>query len=143
MAVYSSSKKNFKENTMSDAQLLIVRGLPGSGKSTLAKTYTDRVHCETDQYFSLGGEYKWDASKLQTAHRWCQAKVYQALKEGKKVVVSNTFTKLWEFEPYLEMAADLKISVKVIELTGQYGNIHGVSEEHIKKMAARWEVYNG
>ena len=122
------------------ANLLIIRGLPGSGKSTLAKTFTDRVHIETDMYFSLDGPYNWDGSKLGKAHKWCQDQVRSALIEGKKVVVSNTFTKKWEMQPYFDTAKELNISIQVIELHTQYGNIHGISEDKVKKMKSRWEV---
>jgi predicted kinase len=120
-------------------QLLLVRGLPGSGKTTYAKTLTEYTHYETDMYFCLDGEYKWDGSQITKAHRWCQAKVYEALKAGKKVVVSNTFTKKWEMDAYFEMAKELNVPVSVEVMTEQYGNIHGVSEDHIKKMKDRWE----
>lgn len=121
-------------------QLLLVRGLPGSGKSTFAVTLTDRVHLETDMYFSLGGTYQWDGSKLGKAHQWCQDQVRQALSEGKSVVVSNTFTKKWEMKAYFEMAQELGVGISVVEMKNRYGNIHGVSEEHIKKMEDRWEA---
>ena len=117
------------------AQLLIVRGLPGSGKSTYAKSLIDRVHFEADMYFSRNGEYKWVASELGHAHKWCQEQVRKSLSEGNKVVVSNTFTKKWEMKDYLEMTP----SVAVVEMTSQYKNIHGVSEEHILKMRERYE----
>ena len=122
-----------------DRQLLLIRGLPGSGKSTYARTLTDYTHFETDMYFCLSGESKWVGSEIARAHRWCQAKVYEALKEGKNVVVSNTFTKKWEMETYFEMAKELGISISVKEMTGKYANVHGVSEEHIQKMKSRWE----
>ena len=120
-------------------QLLLVRGLPGSGKTTYAKTLKDRTHFETDMYFSLDGEYKWDGSKLTVAHRWCQDQVRRALTEGRKVVVSNTFTKKWEMQPYFDMAEELGVPISIVEMTGMYPNIHGVSEEHIAKMKDRWE----
>ena len=43
-------------------ELFLLRGLPGSGKSTLAKSL-DGIHVEADQFFMVGGEYKFDASK--------------------------------------------------------------------------------
>jgi predicted kinase len=126
---------------MSDAQLLLVRGIVGSGKTFYAQTLTDRVHYETDMYFEQDGEYRFDGSKLPVAHRWCQAKVYQALKEGKKVVVSNTFTRLWEMKDYFNMAKELNVTVDVEEMKGRYPNLHGVPDDIVQKMLDRWEVY--
>ena len=119
--------------------LLLLRGLPGAGKSTYARTLTEYTHLETDMYFSKDGEYNWDGSLLGKAHKWCQDEVRRVLISGSNVVVSNTFTKKWEMEAYFEMAKELNIPIKVIEMTGSYPNIHGVSEEHIAKMKARWE----
>lgn len=129
-----------KYMTIHTANLLLVRGIPGSGKSTYAKTLTDYVHFETDMYFSLSGEYKWDGSQLGRAHKWCQNQVRQALLEGKKVVCSNTFIKRWEIKPYQDIANELHVSIEIIEMKGRYPNIHGVSEEHIQKMLAKWEI---
>jgi predicted kinase len=73
---------------MSDAQLLLIRGLPGSGKSTLAKTkYPDGVHLEADMYFSRNGEYKFNPPELPKAHQWCQEETKKALDAGLKVVL--------------------------------------------------------
>jgi hypothetical protein len=57
------------------------------------------------------------------------------LQEGEKVVVSNTFVKRWEMEPYLEMCAD----VTIVEAKGEYANIHGVPEEVVNRMRLGWE----
>lgn len=121
-------------------KLLLVRGLPGSGKTTFANQFPDRVHYETDMYFTNSdGVYNWDGSQLGRAHKWCQDSTREALRSGDSVVVSNTFTKKWEMEAYFEMAKELGVSVSVVEMPNRYGNIHGVSEEHIAKMKARWE----
>jgi predicted kinase len=130
-------------DNMSDnyAQLLLIRGLPGSGKTTFADQLLDRRHFETDMYFTNNeGIYKWDGSQLGRAHKWCQDSTRQYLAQGDYIVVSNTFTKKWEMQPYFDMAKELGVSIEVVEMTGQYGNIHGVSEEHIKKMRDRWET---
>jgi len=119
--------------------LLLIRGLPGSGKTTYARTLSDYVHLETDMFFMKNGVYNWVGSELGKAHKWCQEEVKKSLLEGKNVVVSNTFTKKWEMKAYFEMAKELNIPIKVIEMTGNWPNIHGVSEDHIAKMKARWE----
>lgn len=121
------------------AKLLLLRGLPGSGKSTYAATLTDYVNFEADTYFGTGDDYKWRGDLLGKAHEWCQNQTRQALIEGKNVVVSNTFTKLWEMQAYFDMAKELGVPVEVLEMTGNWPNIHGVSEEHIANMRKRWQ----
>jgi predicted kinase len=86
------------------------------------------------------GVYKWDGALLGKAHKWCQDMTRTALVAGDYVVVSNTFTKKWEMQAYFDMAKELGVSIEVVEMTGNYPNIHGVSEEHIKKMKDRWEA---
>lgn len=127
--------------------LVIIRGLPGSGKSTKAKELIDKGFVndwfETDTFFiGLDGSYNFDAGKLKEAHEWCQQSVKSSLKKGRSVVVSNTFTRIWEMEPYLEMAKSLNADVIVIECTGKYENIHGVPKEAIERMSERWETLN-
>jgi predicted kinase len=127
--------------TTNTVNLLLIRGLPGSGKTTYAKTLTGYTHFETDMYFTNSdGVYKWDGTQLGRAHKWCQDSTRAALERGDWVVVSNTFTKKWEMQAYFDMAKELGVTIEVVEMTGQYGNIHGVSEDHIKKMEARWET---
>jgi predicted kinase len=57
-------------------ELFLLRGLPGSGKSTLARSLTtnDAIHIEADMFFvdSSTGEYRFDATKLKDAHKWCR-----------------------------------------------------------------------
>lgn len=93
------------------------------------------VHLEADMYFMVGGEYQYDRSLIKQAHTWCQQQARRALAQGKRVVVSNTFTTRAELEPYLDMCAD----VRVIEATGSWQNQHGVPDEVLKRMAERWE----
>lgn len=126
---------------LSNPDLVIIRGIPGSGKSTLARSMKDRVHFETDTFFEQDGVYKFDPTKIKQAHQWCQQQVYNALKAGKKVVVSNTFTQKWELQPYLDMCKELGKTYKVVEATGNYQNVHGVPPEALERMKARWEPF--
>ncbi len=121
--------------------LTLIRGLPGSGKSTLAEllSYQDNhIHYETDMYFIKDGVYQYDASKIKDAHMACQRHVRSALANAWNVIVSNTFTQMWEMRPYLEMPYT---NLKVIECHGKFQNIHNVPNEVIEKMRARWEPY--
>lgn len=134
--------------------LTLIRGAPGSGKSTLAKKLVETgradVHLEADNFFIKDGVYKYDPSKIKEAHEWCKGKALESLLEGKRVVVSNTFTKLWELEGYIQQLflattpdedgnRPLKISVAHCE--GRYENIHGVPADKVELMRRNFEEF--
>ena len=125
-----------------EKKFYIVRGLPGSGKSTFAKSLGG-VHYEADMFFmDENSEYKFDGSKLNDAHNWCRHKVMDAMKEGEPiVVVSNTFTREWEMEPYILIGKELgyKIFVAIVENHHGGKNTHGVPENTIEVMRDRFE----
>ena len=119
--------------------LIIVRGIAGSGKTTFVKkTFPGAAHYEADMYFEQGGEYKFDASKLKEAHNWCRKRVYDCIRNGKTVVVSNTFTQAWEVYPYISYALLYNEATILIELTTFYGSVHSVPQEVIDKQTARF-----
>ncbi len=124
-------------------KMVIVRGLPGSGKSTIAKQLIGNEvhikHFEADMYFMSNGAYIFDHTRLKEVHQQCQADVKSALLIGYDVVVSNTFVKKWEIEPYLLIAKDIGCDVEVIVATGEYSNVHGVPKEVIERMKSNWE----
>lgn len=123
--------------------MTIVRGLPGSGKSTYAKKLADEtgaVHIESDMYFEQGGEYKFDPSKLQAAHKWCQNEFRRLYQAGKDIIVSNTFTQIWEAEIYFDFF-DIVYETEVITLTENFGSIHGVPEITLERMKKRFDSH--
>lgn len=128
--------------------LILIRGVQGSGKSTLAGMIVDAIdpfngdvpHYEADMFFSLEGPYKWDGAKIGEAHRWCQMKINDAMTEGKKtIIVSNTFVKRAEMQPYLEMAQQHGYQVQEIICKGTFKNIHGVPEEKVEQKRRQFE----
>lgn len=130
-------------------KLILIRGLPGSGKSTLAKLIQNSSingykvfidHYEADQYFiGNNGQYRFEPSKIKEAHQSCQDLTRMALFSGYDVIVSNTFVKQWEIQPYLDMAKEFGAQVQLIECKGQFGSIHGVPEATIQRMKEQWE----
>jgi tRNA uridine 5-carbamoylmethylation protein Kti12 len=134
-------------------RLILIRGLPGSGKSTLAQDLCQAslgvYHVETDDFFldftDFPPLYKFDHSRLSEAHRWCQETTRRVLSDDdwNTVIVSNTFTQMWEIRPYLDIAKEVTATVQVYHCEGQFENIHGVPPEVIKKMKDRWEPYMG
>lgn len=127
--------------------IYIIRGLPGSGKSTLAymifQLYINSaVYREADQYFILFNGGQFSPTLLNDAHTWCQREVDKAMQQRKEaVIVSNTFIKRWEYQPYIEMATLHGYNVQIIECKGQFTSIHNVPEHTINKMRMNWEEY--
>jgi adenylate kinase family enzyme len=132
------------------ATLHIVRGLPGSGKSTFAKKLSAQLGCrhfEADMFFTdEQGNYNFDREKLGDAHEWCRDSVVEQIKQGKDVVVSNTFTTSREImaylrdqQPFLDVVwFDPTNQVIVYEMTGEYGSVHDVPVEALQRMKNRW-----
>lgn len=123
--------------------LILIRGLPGSGKSTLAQTYKNKgyFHFESDQYFMKNGKYKYNPQEISVAHAFCLHNTFSALEQGKNVVVSNTFIKVWEMLPYIKFCEKHCIPFKIIEATKGTGTIHGIPNFVIEKMKQDWEEY--
>lgn len=120
--------------------LYLIRGVPGSGKTTLARAMADALHAfhvETDQFFETPEGYRFDPEKIKAAHEWCQSTVKDRLNAGDAVIVSNTFTRIWEMQFYL----DLGFPVVVLECKGTWNSVHPVPVEAIQKMRGRWESY--
>lgn len=117
-------------------EVVLIRGLPGSGKTTIAKKMDGYFHLEADKFLEVDGIYIYDASKVRAAHDWCVASTKMALEQGKNVVVSNTFVKLWEMQRYI----DLGFPFQILEMQKIWTNIHGVPEDKIKLMAKGFEA---
>lgn len=119
--------------------LTLIRGLPGSGKSTLAKTL-EGIHLEADMYFvNPQGKYLYRPEAIGEAHQWCQNQTEYWLQQGKNVIVSNTFVKLWEMSAYKALAKKYQAKLNIIVCGGSYENIHGVGEDIIERMRKEWQ----
>ena len=123
--------------------IYIVRGCPNAGKSTFAKTLGG-IHIEADQYFvDADGNYNFDGRKIKYAHAWCLDKVQTNMTVGRdKIVVSNTFTQEWEFQPYLELAKEYGYKTFTIIVENRHGNTneHNVPEDKIEQMKNRFSI---
>lgn len=128
-------------------KLTLIRGIPGSGKSTLAKVLMFvgdtaghfTAHFEADMYFGSDGFYEFDPALLPQAHGWCQISTANALRHS-DVIVSNTFTRFNEIEPYYQIALDNDIEdVMLLISQGDYKSVHDVPEGAIQRMRDRFE----
>ena len=150
----------FRGMTVSDKNLVLVRGLPGSGKSTFASNlegiladvyYFDVMHIEADMYFVRpDGCYDFNYKFLGKAHDWCFNEAVGFIHkvgdllypEPECVIVSNTFTQEKYMQKYIS-AFDEKLggsfNLYIIECKGDYGSIHHVPEEVISSMEDKWE----
>jgi len=121
-------------------KLVIIRGLPGTGKSTKAQTYEGFEHHEADHYWEENGQ-PYHPGQVAKAHQQCRSRVWEDLEEGKDVVVSNTFVTKNSLQEYLDMAAYHRVDLEIVDLTEQYGSVHNVPEEAMRRMADSWEPW--
>ena len=144
--------------------LILLRGLQGSGKSTFAnflkestqeKFDTKIYHFEADQYFRKpDGNYVFRPEELPKAHAYCQTATRQALTDGNTdslyneviVIVSNTFSQMWEMKPYIEMAKEqgARLTILTVETTLSDEELAARNANHcpadaITRVRNRWE----
>lgn len=130
-----------------EQELVLLRGLPGSGKTWAAvHRYVSKgyVHCEADHFFErpqLDGtiKYEYDPRMVPTAHAQCQQLVREALRGGNSVVVANTFIRKWEIQPYLNIARQYSVAVRIIIMRGRFQSVHDVPETKIAQMRRDFE----
>ncbi|MDW3640247.1 AAA family ATPase [Vibrio sp. 1291-1] len=128
------------DSSLSSSKLTLVRGIPGSGKSTYANSLPTTVVVEADHYFiNKDGAYRFDRTAIKDAHQWCQLETKRLLKAGYNVAVANTFVKNWEMKFYKSLADDMGLAFEVIEMKGNYQNVHGVSDAIVARMASQFE----
>jgi predicted kinase len=132
--------------------LILLRGVPGSGKTTFANhMWSTGVIFEADKYFyDEAGNYQFDGSKLKPAHEWCRQSVHDAMEQnsttgGKyypEIIVSNTFTREWEMQAYLDLAKQYDYHVVSLIVENRHGgsNVHGVPAEKVQEMRDRFEI---
>jgi len=123
----------------------ILRGLPGSGKSTYCKEALVRlpntVVCSADDFFMIGGEYKFNPELLPQAHAECLHRYVSAVRARKElIIVDNTNILAVEIAPYYALAEAYKANVEVITINcpievARERNIHGVPSETMEEMA--------
>lgn len=102
-------------------KIVLLRGPSGCGKTTRAKELAQELGgsvCSADDYFeSIGG---YDMKQLETAHKYCQKQVLQAIRENKVPIVANTNIKLWEMISYVRISIifNMSVTIEVVDNTG-------------------------
>jgi len=97
-------------------------------------------HFEADQYFLATGKYVFVKEQIQHAHLWCQEQTENAMQSGvETIIVSNTFVKQWELAVYHSFAKQYGYKVQEIICKGDFGNVHNVPEETLRRMAQNFE----
>lgn len=128
--------------------LILLRGLPGSGKSTLAVLLSEDGKYPVysiDQYFTnlITGEYSFQFDENHLAYKQCELRTEESMTKGEsKIFVDNTFIFDWEIEPYILLAKKHEYYVFVLTMEKYHSkpNVHGITDEQIEKMAARYKV---
>lgn len=114
-------------------ELFLIGGVSGSGKSSLAATLAqpEDVVVAADDYFMVDGEYCYNHDEIQLAHAWCFKVAEDAVKEGKRVFVTNTFTSAIHTAPYHALACEYGYRVFDLVVLNTHGNddVHGVPLE--------------
>ena len=61
---------------------------------------------------------------------------------SEKIFVDNTFTLDWEMGPYFKLAQEYGYEIFVVTVENYHGgkNIHGISDDQLKKMAEKYKV---
>jgi tRNA uridine 5-carbamoylmethylation protein Kti12 len=137
-------------------KLIILRGLSGSGKSTKARELLreavdeglEVTICSADNYF-IGPDdiYRFDPFNIGKAHLKCKEEVGASMEfEDDLIILDNTNTQKWEYEPYLNLASiyDYEVEIQMIGNltdTEMYWkrNTHNVPRNVIERMAQRFE----
>lgn len=127
--------------------IILLRGLPGAGKSALAAVLSENntyPFFSVDDYFTdKSGKYIFEFSENHKAYAQCISNTEKAILDGaKKVLVHNTFTMLWEMEPYFNIAKKHHCMIHVLTVENYHGNtnIHDVTPEQLSKMAEKYDV---
>lgn len=127
--------------------IVLLRGLPGSGKSTLAKVLSEGgtypVYSVDDYFTDENGNYHFEFDKNHLAYKNCENQTRNALIRGeKKIIIHNVFSMEWEMEPYFKLASEYSYSIFVCTVENRHGkaNIHGIPDDQLDKMAAKFRI---
>jgi energy-coupling factor transporter ATP-binding protein EcfA2 len=132
--------------------LILIRGVSGSGKSTVSNLFRGVFSISTDDMFMVDGKYKFDPSKLGEYHQATIGKVEEQMLHTKTaedweasyntIVVHNTFTEVWEMDPYYALADKYIWTVHSIIVENRHfgKSIHDVPDNVLKSQKSRFNI---
>ncbi|MGB5403885.1 MAG: AAA family ATPase [Robiginitalea sp.] len=116
-------KADLQEFSASRPGLFIVFGLPGTGKTTFARALAERLglpHFNTDIIRAeLGRKQQYDLRDKSFIYARMLERARGELQKGKGVILDGTFHREIFRNPFTELAVDLEIPVKWIEVTAK------------------------
>lgn len=126
-------------------KMIILRGKPGSGKTTVCETnYKSWTHVSADHFFyDMNGDYKFDGSKIQSAHDLCYSKAQRAIERGENVIVDNTNKRLGEFMRYVKLAREKGVQVLVIKSVMYFGSDKKIPKHILDSYDREYEEFLG
>lgn len=125
---------------------IVLRGESGSGKSTLAKLLKEVFEnkdltvdwIEADHFFyDENGNYNFDPTKLSMAHQVAKEKLLKS--EAEIIILSNTFTRHWEIESYIDRDEMMNGNVVYCKLLKAEGTESKAPEEIVQIQRDRYE----
>lgn len=125
--------------------MIVIRGLPGSGKSTAAKKFvaTGYTFLEADMFYvDLDGVYNFDYDKRSDAWAWTKETYANLLRSGQDVVLAGVFPYNRTLQKIKDECDYMGVSITVLTVEADHGNIHEVPEEVLAGMKAAWEPLN-
>lgn len=121
MSCYDNLRANISESYFKKFKIMIIlRGLPGSGKSTLAHSLAESLEntivCSADDFFlTSSGNYEFDETKREEAHKTCHEKARNACISSNNVVIDNTNIRKWETKYYISLAMEYNYVAMILE----------------------------
>ena len=122
----------------------IFRGPPGGGKSTSAKRmFPGTLLLENDMFLISDDQYKWSKDRVRVGIDLCMKMTEMALENKSDVVVANTFTKRRYIAAYEKLAMKYGAKFEVYRCTGNYQNVHGLTDEMVTSFKNAMEDWSG
>jgi len=87
--------------------------------------------------------YQWELSHVHHNHVALHKIAKIVMDRGADLIISNTFTRKWEFRDYVDYAHNKGYNVEVYRMCNEYESTHSVPQEAIQRMKDRFEDYEG